>query len=261
MIEEARAPDPPVVERLARLFEAGDYPDKGLSVSEADLASMASGFGGPVPIRIEHGDGPLRLGWLVKVWVQGRELLGKLAFSRAAWELMRQCRASALSVGIDPRTLAIQEVSLVRRPRVTGAKVFADGAKAGSLAVFSIDLIRGGKMQVTGTSSGQARQDASGLLERLKSSGKVCPAAERYALALLEGGRSATIDFAEEGPVDAAVLFLRFIEAQPPVVTFGELAPAGAAKRRFSDDERRMFRAMGLSEEDVQAVEAGEVTE
>ena len=74
------------VRRVAKLFEAGDYPDKGISVGPDELNRMVKSFRGPVPVQMEHTPGPVCFGWLVEVWRRGRSLLGRLAFSPSAME-------------------------------------------------------------------------------------------------------------------------------------------------------------------------------
>ncbi len=113
------------VERDAELFEAGEYPDKGVTVTEADLDNIVSGFT-EADIAIEHGspfDG--FLGKLTRVWRDGAKLLGKLAFDPAAWALAEKAGAKKLSIGLRPDKSGISEVSLVRYPRVSTAQVFA----------------------------------------------------------------------------------------------------------------------------------------
>ncbi len=134
---EARG-SPATVERTARLFEAGRYPDRRLDIGPGELDAIAGAFSSPAPVLVEHLDGPLRLGWLTRVWREGTALFGRLVFSRAAWELMRECGARALSLGLERDSLRIREVSLVSRPRVAGARVFSEPAVRA--AEFHLDL-------------------------------------------------------------------------------------------------------------------------
>ena len=120
------------VRRRAKLFEAGDYPDKGISVSDADLAALVEGFSGPVPVLIEHSESPLELGFLTEVSREGRELHGTVSLSTEADALVRRSGARGLSLGLAPDLRSIREVSLVRRPRVSGAGFFSE-----DLLVFS----------------------------------------------------------------------------------------------------------------------------
>ena len=42
------------VERECLLFEAGEYADRGLTITEDDLAEIAANSAGEIPVRIEH---------------------------------------------------------------------------------------------------------------------------------------------------------------------------------------------------------------
>ncbi|HMS55967.1 MAG TPA: hypothetical protein PKA27_11260 [Fimbriimonadaceae bacterium] len=113
------------VERRAKLFEAGEYPDKGLSISVEQVASLAATFDLPVPILIEHAKSPLELGYLTKVEAVGSELFGVIALTPEANTLLEKSGARSLSVGLTADASAIQEVSLVRHPRVPSARLFS----------------------------------------------------------------------------------------------------------------------------------------
>lgn len=240
-----------VVEREALLFETGDYPDKNLSVTEETLTAMESAFAAPAPIRVEHTESPVRFGWLTKVWKSGRALMGKLSFTQAAWELVRESGARCLSIGLNRDTLAIEEVSLVRSPRVATARIFSNEA----LAIFTADLTEAFSADSVGVEVAKLRselalRDAKEDVRRFLERGKLAPAAQDAALALL-AARSERVNFGSE-PTCVAEVFRQFMEAQPPVVLFGELAPGSAAKAgRFGQEDRRVFALMGISEDDI----------
>lgn len=239
------APEAACVERTAVLFVAGDYPDRALTVSPEDLDRMAAGFGEPVPVRVEHTDGPLRFGWLVRVWREGQALFGRLRFSRAAWELMRESGAEKLSLAIERGSLAIREVSLVRCPRVAGAAILPEG-----LACFTVDIPPGEGEDVMEDAE-TARQELDGLVR----AGKVSPAAEDLALALLSAPEEATVLFAgEDGTRQATALrdlFRRFLQAQPPVVLLSECATAAEGPDEAGGQDGRLFAALGVTAADV----------
>jgi hypothetical protein len=113
------------IERRAKLFEAGEYPDKGIAVSPAQVAALAATFHSPVPVWIEHAESPLELGYLTAVAADGDELFGTLMFSPEAHALLEKSAAKSLSVGLAPDLSAIREVSLVRNPRVASAQIFS----------------------------------------------------------------------------------------------------------------------------------------
>ena len=110
----------------AKLFEAGDYPDKGLSVSEEDLDVMAR-TSGEVPLTVGHLDpdteNPLRLGAVGNLHRKGRELFGVIRFAPEAWSLLLRSGAKYLSVCLDRLRKRLLEVSLVVKPRVPDARV------------------------------------------------------------------------------------------------------------------------------------------
>jgi hypothetical protein len=124
-----------IIERDAKIFEAAVYEDKGVEVTEDDLDIIVANHT-PVPIKVEHTDTPLVLGSLTKIWRIGKELFGKLAFTKPAWALVEASDARKLSVGLKKDKSALAEISVVRNPRVADAAVFA-GAE---LLVFSADV-------------------------------------------------------------------------------------------------------------------------
>ena len=112
------------VDRHAKLFEAGEYPDKNLSVTAEDLQRIAESFDMPVPVLIEHASSPLELGYLTKVEARGDELFGVLSLTEPADALINHSRARALSVGLSEELNSIREVSIVKNPRVRSAQLF-----------------------------------------------------------------------------------------------------------------------------------------
>lgn len=255
---EELAQTPGLVEREALLFEAGEYPDKGLSISEDALRAMEGSFTGPAPIRVEHTDSPVRFGWLTRVWKKGRALMGTLAFTQAAWELVMESGARCLSVGLNRDTLAVEEVSLVRNPRVASARVFTNDALIAFTAQITGGFPAAGEEAELSQLRGEiALRDAREELARFVKAGKVAPGAGEAALALLAAGGMRVTFGTELTPV--ADLFRRFLQAQGPVVVFGELTP-GAALRApvFSMEDRRIFGMLGVSEDEVANTTKGE---
>src|SRR5690606_37678542 len=93
-----------------------------------------------------------------------RALFGRLAFTQAAWDLLKESGAKALSLGLDRETLAIREVSLVRFPRIASARVFSDTA----LALFTFDLLpeeTGGNGEAMKDIHSDAAPDGGELIE------------------------------------------------------------------------------------------------
>ncbi|RYG24586.1 hypothetical protein EON82_10240, partial [bacterium] len=87
------------VQRRAKLFEAGEYPDKGILVTDEDLIALAEGFSRPVPVLIEHAQSPLELGFLTAVERSGKDLFGTVSLSQEADALVRKSGARGLSLG------------------------------------------------------------------------------------------------------------------------------------------------------------------
>ncbi len=112
------------VDRRAKLFEAGDFPDKGVTVTPEMLATLATNFDLPVPVLIEHSNSPLEIGFLTDVQVDGSQLFGTVSLTREANDLIDKSGAHALSLGLNSELNLIQEVSLVKKPRITSAKIF-----------------------------------------------------------------------------------------------------------------------------------------
>ncbi len=130
-----------LVSRRALLFRAGDYPDKNVTVTVADLDLLVARFaedqarsaragaaGRTVPVKAEHRDSALDpLGETVAVYRQGDALYGLLQFGRGMDAHLRERGALNLSVALlrepDERGggFRLKEVSVVLAPRVAGA--------------------------------------------------------------------------------------------------------------------------------------------
>jgi hypothetical protein len=215
---------PTWVERRAKLFEAGEYPDKGVTVTEAHLALLAGSFSDPVPVLIEHAHSPLEMGYLTAVFQEGSELFGTVALTPEANALAARSGASALSLGLAPDLSSIREVSLVRNPRIADARLF------GGEVVFEGKLVDGRPPtpqatiheQWSALRSAQVDQEVANFTR----AGKLCPAQTEFARALLLS--EDTIEFGGRGtPVRQLVLSL--IDTQPSRNFFSELAPSPRA--------------------------------
>ncbi len=114
------------VEKTAKLFETGVYEDKDISVTEDDLDVIVANHINPIALKIEHIDSPFdgALGFVTKLWRQGKELLGSLSFTDPAWEIVEKTGIKSLSVGIKRDKTGLAEVSLVNNPRIADARVF-----------------------------------------------------------------------------------------------------------------------------------------
>lgn len=118
---------PEIIERTAKLFEAGSYPDKNIEITTDALDTLAQSFTS-IPVKVEHADTPFdgALGNCTKVWRDGNDLKGIIGFSPEAWQLIDKAGAKKLSIGVKRDLSALTEVSLVKNPRVQGAAVFND---------------------------------------------------------------------------------------------------------------------------------------
>jgi len=178
------------IERRAKLFEAGEYPDKGVTVTHSDLSLLASSFASAVPIWIEHAASPLELGYLTAVAADGNDLYGTLAFSPEAHALIERSGARSLSVGLAPDLSAIREVSLVRQPRVASAQIFS-----GDSLQFDREFSATPDYQAAYERLQQARQreQSDENLRRWVQEGRLTPAQVPFARAL--AAASDTLEF------------------------------------------------------------------
>jgi hypothetical protein len=265
-----------VVERDALLFRAGAYPDKDIEVTEDDLDRMIESFQ-PAPIKVEHTDTPLRFGVVTRIWRKGSELFGRLAFNPLAWALARECGATKLSVAVRRDKSGLEEISLVRSPRIADAAVFSREAEyfagedlaAAAPASNDDPKPEGGDAvdKKTQTSDfAEARiatlerelraRDADARIDQLKRQGKLAPVAEGFAKSLLMVADDQVVTFTDADGAETrepvARVFEAFLEAQPKVIEFSELVPGTVDERpAFSPEAQRLFEKLGVSAEAV----------
>ena len=204
------------IERRAKLFEAGDYPDKGVSVSTENLQAIAANFDLPVPVLIEHGDSPLHLGFLIAVDADGANLTGLIALTREADQLLVKSGAQGLSVGLERDLEHIREVSVVRNPRVESARLF-DTRPQFSTGFSDVDYAK--LAHLAQAESRQAR--AASLAEKLVNSGQLAPRQAKVA----------TLLFACDAQIDGHAvsdLATQLLEDFPKANIFSQQAPAAA---------------------------------
>ena len=113
------------IERPAKLFEAGEYPDKGITVTEEDLDKIIAGTPS-ANIKVEHMPTPFdgALGAIHSLYRKGKELLGTFRVPDYVWNLMEASGAKNSQRRHQDGQKGIGEVSLVRDPRVESAAVF-----------------------------------------------------------------------------------------------------------------------------------------
>lgn len=219
-----------MIEREAKLFEAGSYPDRGVEISEDDLDRIAAGTC-EAPVRLEHTATPFdgALGVLKSVYRKGAELFGRLSFTQAAWELIKLADARRLSVALKKDKSAIAEVSLVRQPRIADAAVFsADETVQLDECDFSVDAplsTQEADPEVARLRQELVDKEVDAAIDQLKRAGKLAPAGEIFARAILRSGETSVITFGS-GPTPVSQVFKWFLDSQPRVIEFSELAPA-----------------------------------
>ena len=268
-------------ERTARLLEAGDYPDKGLHLTGEDLDGIVARFSGagsetfPVPVKVEHVDSPLDpLGHVKRVWRDGGALFGTLSFPDDLAAFLRRRGAAKLSVGLTRVPLALREVSLVLKPRVAGAVLMGEEVPGGPnpggpnpAASSDPSLLGKGEEKTEEGEIGRLRaelrrrdeqilmREVDAQVAAFKAQGRIVPASEAPARALLaaEGEASVTLS---EGPESIGRVFKRFLEAQPPAVTFGEaMAAVGEGASVFTQDEHTFLsKRLGVDPDRVAAL-------
>lgn len=218
-----RDPTAEWIERRAKLFEAGDYPDKGVTVTVAHLRAMVANFGEPVPLLIEHEESPLELGFLSNVEAIDDELYGTVRLTPEANALVERSGATSLSLGISPELDRIREVSLVRRPRVADARLFTGLCFE---AEFQGDEREDWAGRYADLESRVRREAAERQAEELVAKGQLTPAQLPFALALLSTTDTVTFDGTR---VPVGQVLMQLLTARPPMLLTDEIAPAPQA--------------------------------
>jgi len=108
-----------------KVFEAGDYPDKGFSMTEEELDQAVSEFK-PVDNDLEHESTILdgKLGRLESVVRRGKELVGKVSIPKALHQIIGQ-NAIKVSLAWLKESKRIVGNALVLDPRISDAQVVA----------------------------------------------------------------------------------------------------------------------------------------
>ena len=123
--------------------------------------------------------------------------------------------------------------------------------------------------EIARLSAALSAREVEGQVQRLKSEGRIVPATEPLARALLSVPSNALVTLSDgEAALPVREVFLSYLQAQPPVVQFGEVAlsggGAGAAAgtrshhhaagdlKALTPDEEEFLRKMGLEPTDVQ---------
>lgn len=112
--------------KKGKIFQCGDYPDKGVSVSVEELRAGNESFA-PVPLNIEHWHSVLdgRLGELIAVeFADDGSVFGLISIPKALDDLL-EGEQLPVSIEIKHDTLAIVGLAFAKFPRVPDAAVFA----------------------------------------------------------------------------------------------------------------------------------------
>lgn len=279
---EARESDGRMVERDCLLFEAGDYPDRGVTITEDDLREIARNTPESVPVRIEHlAESPFdsALGVVTRLRVHGGRLWATLRQPVEAWRLVRRAGATALSVALDIASKQVREVSFVCRPRVADARVFGqgtayfmgtwqEGQEMAGVRQFAESVVQFVRSRMAGLGAEEACAEREAAerdraeLRRLRVERQMQDFKERglvrgteeatsIASALLSISDTSVTQFSgSEEPI--SVLFARFLEANGAVVPMGEIAPGdvaagGRAAERLMLMAEQMARKQGIS--------------
>lgn len=223
LAEVAEGREPTWVERKAKLFEVGEYADKGVNVAEADLARLAEAFAAPAPVWIEHSESPLEMGYLTDVRAVGGELFGILSLTQEADSLLERSGAKSLSLSVSKDFDEIYEVSIVGKPRVQSARLFCEdftATESGAWKREALDLRH--RLRETRFST---------MLDDLTKSGKLAPAQRASALELLRKAGDMGIE-------DAVT---EFLHAAPVRVVFGEIAKETLSQPDLSSEETAFY--------------------
>ena len=218
MFEFDYSPDEMPVEKEAKIFEAGEYPDKGIEISEDDLDAIVSNFG-EVPVKVEHTDSPLDpLGLVKRVWRTGKDLFAQLAFPGDMASFLDRRGVKKLSVGLLKDPLRLAEVSIVLSPRIPSAAMFSEEGKnlhsEGHIVVNNLQFeevneivnhIEERDQEIARLRFALREKDVDAKLSGLKSAGKISPAAETFAKEILLQGDKAITFGSDETTVGRSV--------------------------------------------------------
>lgn len=228
------------VDRRAKLFEVGEYPDKGVTVLPAHLEQLAANFDLPVPVLIEHAKSPLEIGYLTSLEADGDELFGTIALTEQAHGLIESSGARSLSLGLDSDLTQVREVSLVRSPRIASARLFSSPVEFAH--VWQTDW-QSERSQYMASKNEE-------WLEGLVAQGRALPAQLPHARALLACEEGVSFD---GGKVPVSRLVRALLECGPVHSLFTRTVPekgpaVSALPPEEADFYRRHFPGVSLEE-------------
>ena len=230
------------MEREAKIFESGNYEDKGISVSEEDLQKYVNNFK-PCPVKLEHADTAFDgvLGTLKKIYKKGKELFGIIDFSEEAWNLIEKAHAKKLSISLNPDNYSISEISIVQNPRVEDARVFAFALDFLEENLTDYEILKKENQKLKYALS---NIEAEKLAEKFFSEGKLTPATKNIAIELFKC--DSLVRFGENN-IPVTNLFEAFLEKLPKQIPFGELEKPVSSESKFSDEQIEYAHKLGVN--------------
>ncbi len=191
------------------LFEAGEYPDKGVTITPDDLDQVVARFAGghhTVVVNTEHHDGPLDpLGEVVALFHKGGRLYGAIAFSVGIRQHIRAREAGKFSVAFQAHEdggYVLDHVAVTATPRVPGT-----------------GFLTGGQVQFRGEAV-----SIDEAVARFSHEGKLTPAMIGPASRLLSA--AGTVNFADGSCGSAAADMITFLDVMPVVQPRGGVIPS-----------------------------------
>ncbi|MDH7481146.1 MAG: hypothetical protein QHH26_04100 [Armatimonadota bacterium] len=261
--------EPMPVEKDAKIFEAGNYTDKGLIITEDDLDTIVRNFH-EAPVKVEHTDSPLDpLGVVKRIWRRGKELFARLAFPADVAGFLERRGVKKLSVALLKDPLRLAEVSLVLNPRVPSAAMFGRkgaidclplGARFGDSQAFNQirrsrkevnEKVNEAEKEIAELRFALKSRDVEAQIAEFKANGKLVPASEPFARAILLNANQ-VVTFSD-GESTVAELFIQFLMNQPKVIEFSETAKAvEKSARLLTLEEENLLAKLGINREKLE---------
>ena len=204
------------IKRTARLFRAGDYPDRDAVFTIADLDAVVARFvaereanAAPVPVRIEHTQTALDpLGEVTEIYRRGAELWGTLALAPHFAAHLKDTGARHVSVTLSRQNgepdYRLVEVSVVRDPVIKDAGFVDDGESAFGQT----------------TPAPVSAADCDALFASFRRAGKITPAMEAVLRPLLVTD-TPEARFAQAHPANLFDAVNRLLTVMPQTRTMG----------------------------------------
>ncbi|MDQ2985701.1 MAG: hypothetical protein M3R13_03130 [Armatimonadota bacterium] len=196
---------PTWVDRKAKLFEVGEYSDKGLRVEAGDLHRLAASLQAPIPVWIEHVESPLEMGYLTDIQAAGNELFGILSLTPEADRILETSGAKSLSLSVSKNLDEIFEVSIVGHPRIESARLFCED--------FTETQSDPWKAEALQLREEMRTKRIEKHLDELQRAGKLAPVQRSAAFSLM-------VSACESGIEESIA---RFLNSAPALFTLGEI--------------------------------------